>query len=289
MDLPSAGIPELLWEDDSLHYCGICVSDLVETTGTPAFVFSESRLRVNCELFQQAFRLPSPWRLRVAYSVKTAWEPKLLRLLAQMGTEAEVACQHELELALRAGFSPKDVFLDGPAHTPDTVVRAVELGVRFVKVDSLDQLHLVTEAASGSRDLCVCLRLKTPGSRWHSGPAEFMADRFGMGPDELRRALAYLSKRSAVGFRGLAVHMGSQVTRPKAYREALKALAGAFSVAKEFGLAGKEADIGGGFPSPSLSLTSVGGLLRTWLLNSDGKIPPLDEFGSTVRDSLLGQ
>ncbi len=289
MNLPPTGFPDLVWEDDSLRYSGVPVSDLVETTGTPAFVFSESRLRANHELFQLAFGLPSPWKLRVAYSVKTAWEPKLLKLLARMGMEAEVACQHELDLTLRAGFSPEGVFLDGPAHTPATVVRAIESGVRFVKVDSLDQLRLVTEAATGARVLRVCLRLKAPGSRWRSGPAEFMSDRFGMSPDELRKALAYLSKNSSVEFRGLAVHMGSQVTRPKAYREAIRALAEAFSLAGEFGLEGKEADIGGGFPSPSLGSTSVSGLLRTWLLNSDGKIPPLEEFGSIVRKALLGR
>jgi diaminopimelate decarboxylase len=289
MNLPSPGIPDLHWEDGSLRYCGLGVSRLVETTGTPAFVFSESRLRANHQLFQRAFQLPSPWRLRVAYSVKTAWEPRLLNLLAGMGTEAEVACQHELELALRAGFTPQEIFLDGPAHTLDIVAQAVELGVRFVKVDSLDQLKLVTEATGTSRKMGVCLRLKAPGSRWHGGPAEFMTDRFGMGPDELRKALALLAERPQLLFSGLAVHMGSQVTRPQAYREALKALAGAFSMAGEFKLEGKEADIGGGFPSPSLSSTSVGGLLRNWLLNSQGKVPPLEEFGNVVRNCLNGQ
>ena len=289
MKLPSPGIPDLHWENGTLRYCGAEISDLVETTGTPAFVFSESRLRANHELFQRAFRLPAPWKLRVAYSVKTAWEPRLLKLLARMGTGAEVACLHELELALRAGFAPEEIFLDGPAHTPEIVARAVERGVRFVKVDSLDQLKLVSEAAGGSGEAGVCLRLKAPGSRWHGGPAEFMADRFGMGPDDLKKALAHLANSPRLRFSGLAVHMGSQVIRPQAYREALKALAGAFSTAKEFKLEGKEADIGGGFPSPSLSSTSVGGLLRTWLLNSQGKVPPLEEFGDAVRDSLNGR
>jgi len=212
----------------------------------------------------------------------------LLKLLAGMGTGAEVACRHELELALRAGFAPREVFLDGPAHTADIVARALESGVRFVKVDSLDQLKLVAEAAGDSREAGVCLRLKAPGSRWHGGPAEFMADRFGMGPDELKKALAHLAERPQLRFSGLAVHMGSQLTRPRAYREALKALAGAFSVAEDFKLEGGEADIGGGFPSPSLSSTSVGGLLRTWLLNSPGRVPPLEDFGEAVRDCLNG-
>ena len=286
MDLPATGISDLAWKDGSLYFCGAAAADLVKTTGTPAFVFSESRLQANHGAFQQAFRLPSPWRLRVAYSVKTAWEPRLLKILARMGTEAEVACEHELELALRAGFNPQGVFLDGPAHTRDIVAKAVGRGIRFVKVDSLDQLRMVTEAAGGSGDLSVGLRIKTPGSRWIGKPSGYLDGRFGMGTDELREALALLSDNPQVGFRGLAVHMGSQVTGPKAYLDALKALAGAFSLAGEYGLEGKEADIGGGFPSRTLSSTSVGGLLRTWFTGAGGKVPPLEEFGGIVRNSL---
>lgn len=287
MDLPTTGISDLAWKDGSLCFCNRAVSELVETTGTPAFLFSESRLRANHDSFMRAFRLPSPWKLRVAYSVKTAWEPRLLKILAGMGTEAEVACEHELELALRAGFRPQGIFLDGPAHTPDIVAGAVRRGIRFVKIDSIDQLRLATEAVGGSGDLSVCLRIKAPGSRWIGGPSGYLDGRFGMGPDELRKALAFLADKPQVGFRGLAVHMGSQVTGPKAYRDALKALAGAFSQAEQLGLKGTEADVGGGFPSRTLSSTSIGGLLRTWFSGTDGKVPPLGEFGDTVRSALL--
>jgi diaminopimelate decarboxylase len=286
MELPATGISDLAYQDGSLCFCKKAVADLVETTGTPAFLFSESRLRANHNGFLQAFRLPSTWNLRVAYSVKTAWEPRLLKIMAELGTGAEVACEHELELALRAGFRAQDVFMDGPAHTKEIVAKAVERGVRFVKVDSLDQLHLAAEAAGASGDLSVGLRIKAPGSRWIGKPSGYLDGRFGMGADELQSALAYLSENPRTGFRGLAVHMGSQVTGPRAYRDALKALAGAFSLAENLGLRGTEADIGGGFPSRTLSSTSVGGLLRTWFTGADGKVPPLQEFGGAVHGAL---
>jgi diaminopimelate decarboxylase len=286
MELPATGISELTYQDGSLCFCGRPVAELVAATGTPAFLFSESRLRANCRGFRQAFRLPSPWNLKMAYSVKTAWEPRLLKLMAALGTGAEVACEHELELALRAGFQARDVFLDGPAHTQEIVAKAVERGVRFVKLDSLDQLRLAAEAAGAGGDLGVCLRIKAPGARWIGKPSGYLDGRFGMGADELKSALEFLKANSQTDFRGLAVHMGSQVTGPKAYRDAIKALAGAFSLAGEMGLEGREADVGGGFPSRTLSSASLGGLLRNWFTGADGKVPPLEDFGGAVARAL---
>lgn len=285
MNLPRTGISDLEWIAGSLHYCGVAVSDLAETTGTPAFVFSDSRLRANHRRFQRAFELPAPWRLSVTYSVKTAWEPKLLEMMAGLGTEAEVACGHELELALRAGFSPQGIILDGPAHTREIVSRAASLGVRFIKVDSLDQLRLVAEVAKPSQNLGICLRTRAAGSRWR--PAEYMGGRFGMGADELKRALLFLSENSGINFRGLAMHVGSQVTAPKAYAEAMRVLVEAFSLAEDLGLKGEEVDVGGGFPSPTLGSATWWSVLRNWAAATNGKVPQLEKFGRVIGGPLL--
>lgn len=287
MNLPATGIPELAYRDGSLCYHTDAVSALAGRTGTPAFVFSGSRLKENGGLFQEAFKPPAPWKLTVAYSVKTAWEPKLLRVLSRMGAAAEVACAHELELALRAGFRPADVFLDGPANGGDVVLRAVDRGVRHVKIDSLDQLQSVAEAVGSARRLGVCLRIKAPAPRWIGRPAAYLDGRFGMGPRDLEEALTFIAGRPSLELKGLAVHAGSQVTAPGIYREAMAALASAFSLAAEHGAGCGAVNIGGGFPSTTLSPTSLPGLLQAWILGRTGRVPPLEAFGREVRRALL--
>jgi diaminopimelate decarboxylase len=138
-----------------------------------------------------------------------------------------------------------------------------------------------------SRDLGVCLRIKAPGFRLLNKPAEYLAGRFGMDGDELKDALDFLADKPGISFRGLAVHIGSQVTTPKAYRKALKALAGAYSLAEEKGLRGEEIDLGGGFPSPTLGSTSPFSLFSTWVTGADGDAPRLEKFGDMIRKSLL--
>jgi diaminopimelate decarboxylase len=282
MDLPATGLPELEWKGGSLAYCGIPVAELAEKTHTPAFVFSEDKLKANFEAFQSAFAPPAPWRLRIAYSVKTAWEPRLLALLAGLGAEAEVACEHELALATRAGFRPGDIYLDGPAHTREAVDRAVSGKARFVKVDSFDQLRLVCQVAGQAH---VCLRIRLPGSKLR-GPAGMLEARFGMDEAELEQALSFLKDQPGMGLRGFAVHVGSQVTRPGEYAAGLKALARALSQASRRGFEPVEVNIGGGFPSPTLTPTSLGGILRAWMPGTDGGIPPVAAFGNAVVDAL---
>ncbi|MBW2534931.1 MAG: alanine racemase, partial [Deltaproteobacteria bacterium] len=256
--------------------------------GTPVFVYSEGRFSENAAALVEALAPPPPRRLRVAYSTKTASEPGLLRALAAEGLGAEVACEHELEQALRAGFAPQDVIVDGPAHTAELVGRALSAGVRCIKVDSPDQLRLV-ERVAGDRPAPVCLRLRAPRSRWLSGPADGLSSRFGFAPGDLSTALAAISDSPRLELVGLAVHGGSQITGPEAYDPLLGLLADAARRSVAAGHRPAEINIGGGFPSPSLGSTSPLGMLRGLLAGGTTPVPPIERFGRVVRAGLAGR
>ena len=286
MNLPLPGAADLEWRDGALCYDGRAIQDLARSTETPAFVFSESRLRANHRLFHQAFRLPEPWSLRVTYSVKTAFEPGLLRLVAELGAEAEVACEHELLLALNAGFAPNKILLDGPVHTEKALAAAMAAGVRLVKVDSLDQLRWVAQQVRPSSSLAVVLRVAAHGSSFLTRPAEHLSSRFGLTPAGLTEALRFLAGQTSLSFKGLAGHIGSQMTRPGAYVRALRRLDQDLRLAETLGLCGDEMDIGGGFPSPSLAGRSIWGLALGWLFESTPRVPPLERFGEAISAAL---
>ncbi len=286
MKLEPTGNMELQWLDGELYFCGAPVAQLAERTGTPAFIFSESRLRSNFRQLAEAFRPAPPFNLKVAYSVKSGWEPKLLRIIAGLGAGAEVACEHELDFALKAGFSSPDIFLDGPVHTREVLVRAAGKGVRFVKADSLDQLYQLAEVARAVGELGVCLRIQNSRILWLTKPAEVFGRRFGLAPEELRSALAFIASERALRFRGLAVHIGSQVTGTRDHARSLSALSSAYATAHQMGLQGQELNIGGGFPSPTLGLGSLAGLMRRTLTGNSGRAPDLDQIGSAVVEAL---
>jgi diaminopimelate decarboxylase len=63
-------------------------------------------------------------RMRIAYSVKTNPDRRLLALGRDLGFLAEAISQHELEAAIDSGFAPEQVVLNGPAkHWPEKDIR----------------------------------------------------------------------------------------------------------------------------------------------------------------------
>ncbi|MCU0612717.1 MAG: alanine racemase [Candidatus Eisenbacteria bacterium] len=273
---------DMAWAGERLCYGGCPVDELVRETGTPAFIYLDERVSRNYRHFAEACEVP-PWDGAVFYSAKTAPEPRLLRILRGHGAYVEVACLRELELALRNGFEPSRIMLDGPAHTEEVLRQALARGVELVKVDSLDQLRTVAAASNGS-SVRVLLRLRSPTPRWAQSPAEGLITRFGLSGVDLRRAWDALRSYSHVHLDGLAVHVGSQVAGTGPYRRAGAALARAARDAWNAGLRPAILDVGGGFPSATLRSPSAAAMARAMLGRAPA--PPLRAYGAALRDAL---
>lgn len=280
---PGLATHELLRRDGELHLAGIPVKDLAQTTGTPAFVYVDSLVARGYDAVVSSFAMPSPWDVMVYYSAKTAPEPRLLSLLRSRGACVEVACVEEMEKALACGIDPGRIMLDGPAHSADTVRHAASRGVRRIKVDSLDQLRLVTECGRDA-SLSIVLRLRAPASRLAQSPAEALLHRFGVARPEWEECWAHCAAHPQTPLEGLAIHVGSQVAGTKPYRKAVAILAEASRRSWQAGLRPLLIDVGGGFPSSTLHSPSVAGVLR--LITGRAQAPPLTAFGREVRVAL---
>jgi diaminopimelate decarboxylase len=286
MTLPSTGHADLEWRGEALHYRGLPVKELAERTGTPAFVYAAKRVTDNAARLARALAPPPPLRLDVAYSVKTSCEPRLLTLLASLGLGAEVGCEHELRLALAAGFPPDRVLLDGPVHEPSALEAAASCGIRAVKVDSLDQLSEVAAAARECGKLGVLLRLAVRRPPWNGSPAEGLAGRFGLGSGQIRAALGRVASEPRLEFLGLAIHIGSQVSDAGAHAQGMEALLDGAALAADHGLVCRVLDLGGGYPSPSLGRASLRGLLGGILTGDAGHAPSPERIGRAIHGVL---
>jgi diaminopimelate decarboxylase len=170
----------------------------------------------------------------------------VLRLLAREGLGADVSSAGELAAALRAGVDAARIILHGNAKPDEDLEAAVRAAVGLVVVDSLDEPARVAAAAStAGRVQPVAVRV-TPGIRAgghvaiETGGA---GSKFGLAPEDAVRCVAAIRDSPALHWRGLHVHLGSQIEDAAPLEGIVGWLA---SFAAEHGLEPELVDLGGG-------------------------------------------
>ena len=201
-------------DDGAVVLAGVDVRDLAERYGTPLFVIDEADFRARAAEFAAAFGARS-----VHYAAKAFLCTEVARWVADEGLSLDVCSGGELAVALRAGFPAERIAFHGNNKSIDELVAAVEAGVGYVVVDSLQEIaRLDAVARERGATVPVMIRL-TVGVEAHTH--EFIAtahedQKFGFsitgGPRATppRRSGGCL-KAGALTLVGLHSHIGSQI------------------------------------------------------------------------------
>jgi diaminopimelate decarboxylase len=213
-----------------------------------------ARLRADAAAIDDAF--PEPW-IRL-YSMKANSLPPLVAELADSGAfNVSAVSRGEIDLALRAGLPPNRIVLEGIGKSDDDLARAAALAAQgtplaWVSLESVEDGAALAAAArrAGTRvDALVRINPQvTPET--HAGLAVGAAhSKFGILPEELPAVIAAGGgARGPVRWRGLHLHVGSQLNAIDAWRGGarigLRLLQLQGASLKDF----DTIDFGGGFP-----------------------------------------
>ncbi len=92
-------------------------------------------------------------RANIAYSFKTNYIPNFLKIVKDKKGYAEVVSIMELELALKVGFLPSNIFFNGPFKHQEETKNYLKQGV-LVNVDSFDEFKWIEKFANESKINC---------------------------------------------------------------------------------------------------------------------------------------
>ncbi len=221
--------------------------------GTPLYLYNVPRMLADAAAVRDAF--PDPW-LRL-YSLKANPQPMLVRTLAAQGYGVAAVSRGELALAARAGVVPGNTVLEGIGKTDADLVHAVALAdagtpLLWTSLESAAEAAALAAHARGAGtrlDVLVRvnpavapetvegLRVGAPGSK------------FGVLANELPEVItAGGGPRGPLRWRGIHLHVGSQLGAVDAWRSAfrvgLRLLELQHATLPEF----DTLDAGGGFP-----------------------------------------
>lgn len=198
-----------------LRFAGRDAGELAQKYGTPLYLMDERRLRQNCRVYRESMAAGFDRALPL-YASKALACKRVYEIAAEEGLGADVVSAGEIALAKSAAFPMEKVFFHGSAKTDAEIGYAMDCGVGYFIIDSLEELEAVDRLAGerGVRQRAL-LRL-TPGIDPHTFEAVATGkvdSKFGMSVETGQAMDFTLAALAAphVDLRGFHAHVGSQV------------------------------------------------------------------------------
>ena len=225
---------------------GVDLEPVAAAFGTPLYVYSAAAIASRYRAIDDAF---AGYPHAVHYALKANSTLAILRLLRSLGSHADANSGGEIDVALRAGFTPAQIVFTGVGKTVAELGRAIDLGVRSINVESEGEIERI-ERLSRERKVRTKIAIRVNpdvDARTHPHISTGLKiNKFGIPIDEVRALCARTRGRPNVEIIGLHAHVGSQITSMDPLARAARALV---DLARQLTIDGtsiEHLDIGGG-------------------------------------------
>jgi ornithine decarboxylase len=200
-------------------------------------------------------------RVHPHFALKCNPLPEIVSIFQQEGVGFEVASKKELELLLTQGVDAAAVFYSNPIKSNEHLKFAVDQGVQWYVVDSVDELIKVHGAKSDAK---FYLRIYTS----NEGAAWELSSKFGANDCDVTDIIAVAQELNA-DLGGVTFHAGSQCLNIQNWVAGIRSARKIFDQLETLGFNPRLLNIGGGYP---VSLSNVA--------------PEIEEIGAAISAEL---
>jgi len=231
-----------------------------ERFGTPCYVYDRETLEAAA---RRALAFPAPFGLTLRYAMKANPSRGILTVFRDLGLHVDASSDHEVERALRAGFSPGAIQLTSQMPSP-RLAEHLERGVLY-NACSLHQLDALGRTAPG-RDVSVRMNPGLGSGATNRTNTGGPASSFGIWHEYLEDVKT-LAKRYDLRITRLHSHIGSG-TDPEVWKRCTR---------MTLDLAARLADV---------RVINLGGGFKVGRMPGEATVD-LADVGAHVRDELL--
>lgn len=234
-----------------MHVEETALETVAAAVGTPVYVYSEAAMTAAYDRFAGALAaaLGRGRRPLVCYAMKANPNMAVVAALAARGAGADVVSEGELRRALAVGIPAEKIVFAGVGKTRAEIAYALAQGVHQLNVESLPELE-VADAVAGEQGTVapVALRINpdVDARTHHKITTGRAGNKFGIPLDQVPQALERLRGLANLSLKGLAVHIGSQISELSAFRDAFSRLADLYRELRTQGWTPARLDLGGG-------------------------------------------
>ncbi len=234
--------------NDQLHCERVAVRDIVEKTGTPTYIYSQTTLLSHFDRIASAF---APLKALICYSIKSCGNLAILQALRLRGSGFDVVSGGELFRALQAGADPGMIVFAGVGKTDQEINEALDARIGWFNIESEEEFWNLDRLA-GAKKLVVhgALRVNPDVSsvgthqKTLTGKKE---TKFGVDID--RAEVFYIQAAAAKNARlsALHLHIGSPIKSTQPYVDAITKALNLIDRLAARNIMIDTLDIGGGF------------------------------------------
>ena len=233
-----------------LHAEELSLADLASAVGTPFYCYSTATLERHYRVLQQAFAGLDPL---ICYAIKANSNQGIIATLARLGAGMDVVSEGELRRARAAGVPADRIIFAGVGKTREEMAYALGEGIHGFNVESEPELEALSEVAAGlGATARIALRINPDvDAKTHAkistGKAE---NKFGIPFGDAPRLYAKAANLPGIEAAGIHMHIGSQITDLKPFRDAFTLMRQLTVDLRAAGHAIQHLDMGGGLGVP---------------------------------------
>jgi diaminopimelate decarboxylase len=235
-------------EEGRLCIGDIPLSDIADEFHTPTYVIDETDFRYRARRYRKVLR-----GVEIVYAGKSLLTTAVARWAREEGLGVDVCSAGELAVALAGGVDPARIIMHGNAKSPDELQEAVSTGVGRIVLDSCIEIAYLAGCARKRQPVLIRV---TPDIDIHGHRAVTTGisdQKFGftLAEDQAADAVKRVLAHPILDLVGLHCHIGSQVTDPALYGEAIHRMIAAMAdIRAQHGVILTELNIGGGHAIP---------------------------------------
>lgn len=224
----------------------VSIREVADKVGTPCFLYSYSSIVDSYNGYLEALSEIDPV---ICFSAKANSNIAVLKLFASLGAGFDIVSSGELKRVEIAGGDMSKVVFSGVGKTEIEIREAIDAGILFFNVESVEELHAINEVGKkiGKR-APIALRVN-PDIDPKTHPyisTGFKKSKFGIEIGKSIDVYKEASKMEGVNIVGLDAHIGSQIFDLSSFSDSVKKLVGLADKLRNQKIEIEYIDIGGG-------------------------------------------
>lgn len=234
------------YHQDNLWVENVPLLDVIKNVGTPFYLYSHSALVKNWQNFDVAF---GQHPHEICYAVKANSNLAVLNTLAKLGSGFDIVSAGELARVIAAKGNPGQVVFSGVAKQPDEIAFALKTSIACFNIESENELMMLNQIAQHFNvQAPIALRVN-PNVDPKSHPyisTGLKESKFGIDIALASEFYLKAKKLPHITIKGVASHIGSQLTSLSPFVEAYSHLLALVKSLQSQGISLSHINIGGG-------------------------------------------